>query len=240
MALEGKVVLVTGAAKGIGRYIAHGFAKEGARLAIADMTSMDNVMRELKEMDAEVFATAADVRDEAQVQQLIDSVVQHYGRIDVLVNNAGIVPHFAWGVPRWAPVREIEKTFWDNVLQTNLGGTVLCTKHALRHMHAQGSGHVINLHGGGGGVGAAAYVVSKDAIKSFTKYVAQEEQEAGVCIVCLSPGGTIAHEEAPEEARARIPGPELAENRFQLAAEAPMEMSGHLLDLKDGKLVVAD
>jgi 3-oxoacyl-[acyl-carrier protein] reductase len=167
-------------------------------------------------------------------------VIDHYGHLDVLVNNAGIVPHFAWGVPRWAPIREIDKAFWDNVINTNLGGTMLCTKHALPYMRERGSGHIINLYGGGGGTGAAAYVVSKDAIKTFTRFAAEEERDANVCIVCLSPGGTIATEMAPEEARQRLPGPDLAGNRFVLAAQVGMDMSGHLLNLKEGRLEIEE
>ncbi|MPZ14794.1 MAG: SDR family NAD(P)-dependent oxidoreductase [Chloroflexi bacterium] len=238
--MQEKVVFVTGAARGIGRYIAHTFAREGARLAVADIESLDNVSRELREMETDVLAVNADVRNEAQVQAAVDRVVGAYGHIDVLVNNAGIVPHFAWGVPRWAPAKSMEKDFWDRVLDTNLGGAFLCTKHVLPHMERRGSGHVISLHGGGSGIGAAPYVVSKEAIRVFTRFVAEEEREANVCIVCLSPGGAIATEDAPEEARQRMPGPELASNRFVLAAAAPIAMSGHLLDLREGQLVIAD
>lgn len=105
-------------------------------------------------MDAEVETVTADMRDEDQVRRTVDRVVERFGRIEVLVNNASIVTHFAWGLPRWAPIKEMEKTFWDNVINTNLGGVFLCTKHVLPHMEAQGGGHVINLYGGGFGVGA--------------------------------------------------------------------------------------
>lgn len=236
--LEGKVVVVTGSARGIGRYISHTFAKEGAHLAIADIEPLDQVEGELRGMEAEVLAVPTDVTNEDQVRALMQRVADRFGHIDVLVNNAGIVPHFAWGGPRWAAIRDMDKSFWDKVINTNLGGTFLCTKHALPYMRQQGSGHVISLFGGGGGTGAAAYVVSKFAIKTFTKYVAEEERDANVCVVSLGPGGTIATEKAPEEARQRLPGPELAGNRFVLAAQAGMDMSGHLLDLKDGKIVI--
>ncbi len=122
--LENQVVVVTGSARGIGRYIAHTFAKEGAHLAVADIEPLDKVAGELKEMEADVLAVSADVTNEEQVRSLMRQVAEHYGRIDVLVNNAGIVPHFAWGVPRWAPIRELDKAFWDKVINTNLGGTM--------------------------------------------------------------------------------------------------------------------
>ena len=126
------------------------------------------------------------------------------------------------------------------VLATNLGGTFLCTKHALRHMEQRRSGHIINLYGGGGGPGAAAYVVSKEAIKVFTRFVAVEEQDKNIVVIAISPGGAIATEDAPEEARARMPGPESSGNRWVLASQVGMDVSGKLLDLKDDRIVVAE
>ncbi len=240
MALQGKVVLITGGARGIGRYIAHTFAKEGANVAVADIEPLDKVTDELRAMEVETLGVKADVTNEQEVESMVDRVANRFGRIDVLVNDAAIVPHFAWGGPRWAAIRDMEKSFWDRVIGTNLGGTFLCTKHVLRKMGPNRSGHILNLYGGGGGTGAAAYVVSKEAIRVFTRFVAEEERENNICIVALSPGGTIATENAPEEARQRLPGPELAGPRFVLAAQVGMDMSGHLLDLQGDKLVIAD
>jgi len=235
--LQNQVVIVTGAARGIGRYIAHTFGRAGANLVVADIDSLDNVARELREMEADVLAVAADVRNETQVQTMVRQAIDRFGRIDVLVNDAGIVPHFAWGVPRWARIRDMEKSFWDRVVDTNLSGTMLCTKHVLPHMEARRSGHVINLYGGGSGSGAAAYVVSKEAIRVLTRFVAEEEREFNVCVVSISPGGAIATEDAPEEARNRMPSPESSGDRWVLAAQVGMELSGQLLDLKEGRIV---
>jgi len=239
--MESQVVIVTGAARGIGRYISHTFADAGANLVVADVGSLDNVVRELREKEVDVLPVAADVRDEAQVAAMMDQAVNRFGKIDVLVNNAGVVPHFQWGTPRWPRIVESEKAFfWDTVMMTNLGGTYLGTKHALRHMEPRRSGHIINLYGGGGGAGAAAYVVSKEAIKVFTRFAAVEEQDHNVCVIAISPGGAIATEDAPEEARARMPGPESSGNRWVLAAQVGMEMSGKLLDLQDDRIVVVE
>lgn len=236
--MENQVVVVTGAARGIGRYITHSFARAGAHLVVADVGSLENVTREVREMEVEVLPVTTDVRDEGQVAALMDQAASRFGKIDVLVNNAGIVPHFAWGVPRWPRVRDAEKEFfWDKVLATNLGGTFLGTKHALRYMEERRSGHIINLYGGGSGSGAAAYVVSKEAIRVFTRFVAEEERDHNVVVVALSPGGAIATEDAPEEARARMPGPESSGERWVLAAQVGMDLSGQLLDLKDGRIV---
>lgn len=240
MVMQGQVVIVTGAAMGIGRFIAQTFAKEGAKVVIGDIEDegLKNVSAKLRELGAEVLAQKTNVREEADVQRLVQATVQRFGRIDALVNNAGIVPHFAWGGPRWPAIRDLDKAFWDRVIDTNLGGTMLCTKHVVPQMEQQRSGHVINLYGGGRGTGSSPYVISKEAIRYFTAYVAEEEREHNVCVVVLSPGAAIATERAPEEARKRMPGPDLAGNRFVLAAQVPMEMSGHLLDLKDGRLEV--
>jgi NAD(P)-dependent dehydrogenase (short-subunit alcohol dehydrogenase family) len=107
-------------------------------------------------------------------------------------------------------------------------------------MVPQGSGHVLNMHGGGGGVGAAPYVVSKDAIVVFSRMAAREVQEAGVFVATVYPGAAIATEDAPEEARQRMAGVDVVGERFVLAAEAPLELSGKLITLKDGQLVGED
>ncbi|MBM2812692.1 MAG: 3-oxoacyl-[acyl-carrier-protein] reductase [Chloroflexi bacterium] len=237
MTLERQVALVTGAARGIGRYAAHTLARAGASLVLADITSLDDVAGEIAEMRSEVLSVTIDVRDEAQVAAMVEQAMARFGRIDVLVNNAGIVTHFNWGLPRWAPIRSMEKAFWDRVVDTNLGGTFLCTKHALTVMGSQGGGHVINLHGYSMGVGAAAYVVSKDAIRTFTRFVADEERENNVCVLAVGPP-SIATEEAPKEAREAFPGPDVLGDIFVLAAEAPMELSGNVVALKEGKLEV--
>ena len=237
--LGSKVVVVTGAAMGIGRHAAHSFAEARSKLVLVDIASLDQVVIELREMGAEVLPLHADVQDEDQVKAMVDQVVSHYGSVDVLVNNAGIVPHFAWGLPRWPRISDMDKKFWDRVIDTNLGGTFLCTKHILPHMEGQGSGHVINLHGGGGvGSTATAYVVTKDAIRTFTRYVAGEMKESNVCVVAISPAGAIATENAPEEVRRRLPSPESLQDAFVLAAQVSMELSGETLQLREGQLVV--
>lgn len=240
--LREKVVVVTGSARGIGRYIAKTFAAEGGRLALADIDveRLHRTAGEIREMGAEVFYRNTDVRSEDEVRSLMAEVAARWGKIDVLVNNAAVVTHFQWGIPRWPRVRDMSRDFWTRVLQTNLGGTFLCTKHALSYMEQRRAGHIINVYGGGNpqSLGACAYSVSKDAIHTFTRFVAEEEREWNICVVILSPGAAIATEDAPEEARKKMPGPELVANRFVLAAEAPMEFSGRMLTLKDGRLEI--
>ncbi len=237
--VQGKVAVITGGARGIGRYIATTLADAGAKLALADIDA-ERLRRTAEEFTArgvDTLAIPTDVRDEDAVRALMQQAAAHFGRIDVLVNNAAIVPHFQWGVPRWPAVRDMDLSFWDRVIRTNLYGTFLCTKHVIPYMERQGGGHIINLHGGGSGTGAVAYVMTKEALVTFTAFVAEEVRDQNICVVILSPGAAIATEDAPEEARRRMPGPEFAGNRFVLAADAPMSLSGKLLTVRDGALV---
>lgn len=238
--MNGRVVLITGSGKGIGRFMAGSFARNGARVVVNDIAPLDNVTREVKEAGADILAIQADVRDEAQVKSMIDRTVQHFGRIDVLVNNAAIVTHFQWGITPWPRIRDLDKSFWDRVIETNLTGTFLCSKYALPHMEAQRSGHIISTMGGSspGSIGASPYPITKDALRTFTRFLAEEERPYNVCVVMLRPGAQIATEEAPEEARKRMPGPDVIGDRFVICATADMSLSGNLLDVKGGEPVI--
>jgi len=238
--LEGKVVIVTGSGKGIGRHAAKTFAQEKAKVVVADVNQewTERTARELSPL-TETLAVDVDVRSEDAVKRMVDQVMRRFGQIDVLVNDAAIVPHFAWGIPRWPRIRDMEKDFWDRVIQTNLGGTFLCTKHVLPHMEAKRSGHIINLYGGGGikPAGSCAYVVTKEAIRTFTRYVAEEVRDSNVCVVTFSPRVPIVTEGAPDEALKRLPGPEILGNGFVLAAQLAMESSGQIFAFQEGRLV---
>jgi 3-oxoacyl-[acyl-carrier protein] reductase len=223
------VVVITGAAKGIGRHVARTFAEDGAKLVVADIDDLDTVTREVDERGAEVMPVKADVRDEDAVRSLIDDSAARFGRIDVLINNAAIVTHFQWGTPRWPRIRDMDRSFWDRVIETNLGGTFLCTKYVLPLMEAQRSGHIINLANPGGrgdSIGACVFGVSKVAIGTFTRYVAEEEREFGICVVGMTPGAPIATEEAPAEAQERMATVDYVGRSFVLAAKVGMELSG--------------
>ena len=238
--MEGKVVVVTGSGKGIGRHAAKTFAQEKARVVLADVdpTWLESANKELSQL-TETLPVKVDVRDEESVKNMVDQTLQRFGQIDALINDAAIVPHFAWGIPRWARIQDMDKEFWDRVIETNLGGTFLCTKHVARHMVERKSGHIINLYGGGGlkPAGSCAYAVTKDAIRTFTRFVAEEVREANVCVVIFSPRVPIATEGAPEEALSSLARPEILGNGFVLAAQTPMELSGEVFSFQDGKLV---
>src|SRR5713226_424815 len=172
-ALDGRVAVITGSAKGIGRMVARSFARQGAKVVLADVDEA-RLKDTAGEIGAAALAVPTDVRSEDQVRALVARAAQHFGGIDLLVNDAGIVPHFQWGVPKWPRIRDMEQAFWERVQDVNLGGTFLCTKHALPHIERRG-GHIVNLHGGGGQF-AVAYVTTKEAIRVFSRYVADEER----------------------------------------------------------------
>ena len=238
--LQDKVVIVTGSGQGIGKHAAKTFAQEKAKVVIADFNEelAKKTAAELGK-STETLAVNVDVRDEESVKRMVDQVINRFGQIDVHINNAAIVPHFAWGIPRWPRISDMPRDFWERVIQTNLGGTFLCTKHVLPRMEAKRSGHIINLYGGGGikPAGACAYMVTKDAIRTFTRYVAEEVRESNVCVVIFSPRVPIVTETAPEDALKRLPGPEILGQGFVLAAQVPMEKSGEIFSYQDGKLV---
>lgn len=200
MAVRDKVVVITGAAQGVGRYVARTFAAAGAKLAIADVAPLETVVGEIEQLKAEVLPVKADVTNERQVQSLMDQVYRRWGRIDVLINNAGIVTHFHVGAPRWPRVRDMDLNFFNKVMATNLGGTFLCCKHAIPYMESLNAGHIINFGQGSlsaerrasepASIGAGVYRTSKLSIRAFTRFLAEEEREYHICVVSMGPGGT--------------------------------------------------
>lgn len=238
--LQDKVVVITGSGQGIGKHAAKTFAQEKAKVVIADFNA-DLAKKTADEIGrlTETLAVHADVREEDSVKSLVERVVARFGQIDVLINNAAIVPHFAWNIPRWPLIADMPLEFWDRVVRTNLYGTFFGTKHVIPHMAKRRSGHIINLYGGGGlrPGGAGTYMATKDGIRTFTRYVAEEVRDSNICVATFSPRVPIATETAPEEARKRLPGPEILGQGFVLAAQLPMEQSGKCFAYESGRLV---
>jgi 3-oxoacyl-[acyl-carrier protein] reductase len=238
--MQDKVVIVTGAAKGIGRHAARTCAEAGAKVVLADFDNarLQQTAAELAKI-TETLALSLDVREEDDVTKMVGAVLDKFGRIDVLVNNAAIVPHFAWGIPRWPRISEMPKDFWDRVIQTNLNGSFLCARAVIPAMEKRKAGHIINLYGGGGirPPGACAYIVTKDALRTFTRYLAEEVRESNICVTIFSPRVPIATEGAPDDALKRLPGPEVLGQAFVLAAELPLEKSGRCFAYENGTLV---
>src|SRR5256886_6935534 len=180
------VVLITGALTGIGRATALAFAKEGARLVIAGRRDEagQNLVAELRRLDAEAEYVHADVRHEEDVRNLVDKTVARFGRLDVAVNAAGTE-----GKP--GPVMEQSAESYAATFDTNVLGTLLSMKHEMRVMLAQGSGSIVNIsstYGRTGAAGASLYSASKHAVEGLTKSAALEAAPSGIRINMVAPG----------------------------------------------------
>jgi NAD(P)-dependent dehydrogenase (short-subunit alcohol dehydrogenase family) len=185
--LDGKVVLVTGGSRGIGKGIARGMAGEGASVAVAARPSeaLTETERELRDAGATVLAVPTDVTDEGQVGRLFAAVVDRFGRLDVLVNNAGA---FDGG-----PLDELSLEAWNKVIGVNLTGPFLCTREAFRIMKRQGGGRIINVSS----ISAqrvrprsAPYSASKHGVWGLTQVTALEGRDHNIAASCLYPGNT--------------------------------------------------
>ena len=186
--LDGKVAIVTGGNRGIGKGIAKGLAAEGASLTIAarDAALLTQTADELREKGAKVLAVPTDVTDEAQIKTLFEKAMAQYERLDILVNNAGA---FDGG-----PIDELSTEAWDKVISVNLRAPFLCSREAMRIMKAQGEGgRIINI----GSISAhrvrpnsAPYSSSKFGIWGLTHVTALEGRPHGITASCLQPGNT--------------------------------------------------
>jgi len=192
--LEGRVCIVTGAARGIGRGIAQRLLEEGARVWICDVRA-DGLRQTVAELSAlgEIAGEPADVSQRDEVQAMIDAVVERWGRLDVLVNNAGVAHH--------ATFLDIDDADWDRILDVNLRGTFLCSQIAARRMVAQRTGgSIINIastNGLRGQPGLAPYGASKAAIINLSQSAALELGEHGIRVNALCPG-TVWNEMSAE------------------------------------------
>ncbi len=182
MRFNDKVVMVTGGAAGIGRVTAEAFAREGATLAICDVNPEAGEAA-AGALGPEASFEQVDVASEAAVSAWADQVAKRYGRIDVLVNNAGIT--------RDALLLRMKESDWDLVLAINLKGAFLCTKAVARHMAQQRAGRIVNVAsvvGVVGNVGQANYVASKAGLIGLTKTVAREFAGRGITVNAVAPG----------------------------------------------------
>jgi len=198
--LKGKTALVTGAARGIGKAIALKLAEAGANVVVADVLKEDAeaVAGAVRDQGVKALVCGADVSDSGQVTAMVQSAVDEMGRLDILINNAGIT--------RDGMFMRMSDENWDLVLKINLKGTALCSQAAARVMSEQLSGKIVNIAsviGLRGNAGQANYAASKAGVIGLTRSLARELGPQGVNVNAIAPGfiETAMTEELPEETR---------------------------------------
>nr|WP_313708914.1 SDR family NAD(P)-dependent oxidoreductase [Brucella intermedia] len=187
MTEQAKIALVTGASRGIGRAIAIGMAKRGFDVAINDIErqqdALQEVARAIEATSRRALTVYADVSNKGQVEAMVSNVVDVFGRIDALVNNAGILIA--------GDVEHLKEEHWDSVLDVNAKGTFLVVQAALPHMKRQKYGRIVNIASIGGkhgALGQAHYSASKAAVMGFTRVLALEVGTYGITANCICPG----------------------------------------------------
>jgi len=190
--LDGCVAIVTGGAKGIGRYYARALAAEGARVMIGDIADGRELANEIATQHGANSVTSAivDVSDEEQVKHLVAATLARFGKVDILVNNAALFAPL-----QEQPFAEIDVALWDRVMAINVRGMFLMAKHVAPHMIAQRSGKIINIGSGTAARGIPHmlhYVTSKGAVTFFTRALSRELGTHNICVNTLAPGFTIS------------------------------------------------
>jgi 3-oxoacyl-[acyl-carrier protein] reductase len=186
MRLKDKVAIVTGAAQGIGRAVALGMGREGAKVVVADLQGEKarSVANELQNQGAQALAVEVDVASESAVKRMAQEVFGHFGRADILVNVAGIY------FPK-ASVVDLSEQDWDRTMDINVGGNFLCCREFVPSMRTQKSGRIISLASGIGHYGMrqfSHYAASKAAVMGFVKALARELGPDGITVNAICPG----------------------------------------------------
>ncbi|MBV9860044.1 MAG: 3-oxoacyl-ACP reductase FabG [Alphaproteobacteria bacterium] len=202
--LAGKVALVTGGSRGLGRGIAEGFAAEGAKIVVnyvKDAGAAGSVVERVKSEGGNALAIQADVGDAQSVENMIRHAVGAFGTIDILVNNAGLLNSMR--------LDQMPIEVWDEMIRTHLRGMFLCTRFAIPHMVAQKSGNVINMTGTFGVSGGAEFAhlsAAKAGMIGFTKALAREVGPDGIRVNAIAPAiiRTDLYNHMPDEVRDAI------------------------------------
>jgi 3-oxoacyl-[acyl-carrier protein] reductase len=192
MRLKDKVVIVTGGGVGIGKAYSIGVAKEGAKVIVADIQEAEakKVAADIKQAGGEAMAVSVDVTSPEKTQAMAETALKQYGRIDVLVNNAGL-----YSALKKKPFMEIDPEEWDRVMAVNVKGLFLCVKAVYPAMKQQRKGKIINISSGTALSGSPFflhYVSSKAGVIGFTRALAREVGDDNICVNSIMPGLTIS------------------------------------------------
>ena len=243
MQLASQVAIITGGARGIGREMALLFAREGADVALFDVNAdtLEQTAKELRALGRRAEGIFVDVTDGKQVEDGVGKVLDKLGRIDILINNAGITKD--------GLLLRMDDAQWDRVLEINLKGTFLCTRAVAKHMLKQRRGRIVNIAsivGIIGNPGQANYAASKAGIIGLTKSVAKELASRGVTCNAIAPGfiKTEMTEALPEPAKQRLQEAipmgvlgeprDVAEAALFLVSDAARYITGHVLVVDGG------
>lgn len=218
MRLEGKVAVVTGGAQGIGRAIALGLGREGAKIVVSDLQAdkARDVAGELLALGSEAIPVEVNVANESAVKRLANTTFDRFGRVDILVNDAGVYLK--------SPVVGMSEELWDRTIDVNLGGNFLCSRAFVPSMRKQKSGRIISIASGIAHYGAkefAPYAASKAAIIGFVKALAREVGTDGITVNAICPG--VANTAMPRTHR----------TEEELMARLRSNPLGHVLEPED-------
>lgn len=245
MKLKGKVAIVTGGGRGLGKAIALAFAAEGADVVVVSRTisEVEGTAKEVQALGRRALPMKVDVSNKEEVKNMVDSVTQQFGRLDILVNNAGVQPPIG-------PVIKNDPEEWLRTVTINLGGTFLCSRAVLPIMIKNRQGKIINLSGGGATSPRpyfTAYAASKAAVVRFTETLAEEVKEFNIQVNAISPGavntrmleeiiaaGEMAGERALAEAKRQketggTPPEKAADLAVLLASDESNGLTGRLI-----------
>ncbi len=242
--LDGRVAIITGAGRGIGVAYATALAAEGAKIVATDILDTENTVNIIKQAGGEAIGLPCDVTDPDAVHAMVAQSIEAYGKVDILVTNAAIFADL-----QQKPFMEIDEAEWDRVMQVNTRGVFTCVKAVVPEMRKNGYGKIINIASGTVFKGTPMllhYVSSKGAMVAFTRALAREVGDDGICVNALAPGLTMSEKVIADDQWKAVQGGNAATRAIK-RDEMPEDLVGAMLflcssdsDFVTGQTLVVD